>query len=150
MLDIISRGRVSYILRLGYRPEEFEHFGVDMRTRGRLADEKLALLRKLLSGETVFDGRRINVTPPPHTEGGPTLMWGGGAVAAARRAGRYGLGMLGNGMSIPACRRHTNPPPTRRTRARADLPPDRTPPLGVFVADDVDRAWDEIGRLPTT
>src|ERR1700709_1181883 len=39
VLDIISKGRASYILALGYRPEEFEHFGVDMRTRGRLADE---------------------------------------------------------------------------------------------------------------
>jgi alkanesulfonate monooxygenase SsuD/methylene tetrahydromethanopterin reductase-like flavin-dependent oxidoreductase (luciferase family) len=56
VLDIISKGRASYILALGYRPEEFEHFGVDMRTRGRLADEKLALLRELLSGEAIFDG----------------------------------------------------------------------------------------------
>ncbi len=24
------------------------------------------------------------------------MLWGGGTVAAARRAGRYGLGMLGN------------------------------------------------------
>ena len=92
VLDIISKGRASYILALGYRPEEFEHFGVDIRTRGRLADEKLALLRELLSGEAIFDGRRINATPPPHTAGGPMLMWGGGSVAAARRAGRYGLG----------------------------------------------------------
>ena len=67
-----------------------------MRTRGRLADEKLALLRELLSGEAMFEARRINTTPPPHTAGGPMLMWGGGSVAAARRAGRYGLGMLGN------------------------------------------------------
>ena len=50
MLDIISKGRASYILALGYRPEEFEQFGVDMRTRGRLVDEKLALLRELLIG----------------------------------------------------------------------------------------------------
>ena len=65
--------------------------------RGRLADEKLPLLRRLLAGETVVhDGRRITVTPRPQTPGGPGLMWGGGTLAAARRAGRYGLGMLGN------------------------------------------------------
>ena len=29
VLDIISNGRVSYMIGLGYRPEEFEMFGVD-------------------------------------------------------------------------------------------------------------------------
>ena len=97
VLDIISNGRASYILALGYRPEEFEHFGLAVGDRGRLCDEKLALLRRLLAGETVVqDGRRITVTPRPLTAGGPGLMWGGGTLAAARRAGRYGLGMLGN------------------------------------------------------
>lgn len=145
VLDIISRGRASYILALGYRPEEFEHFGVDIRTRGHLADQKLALLRELLSGETVFDGRRINATPKPHTAGGPMLMWGGGRVAAARRAGRYGLGMLGNanidGMHQAyeeACRKHGHQP------GPIYLPHRETPSV-CFVADDVDHAWDEIG-----
>src|SRR5271167_75061 len=97
VLDILSNGRASYILALGYRPEEFEHFGLAVSDRGRLADEKLALLRRLRAGEmVVHDGRRIAVTPRPLTAGGPGLMWGGGTVAAARRAGRYGLGMLGN------------------------------------------------------
>jgi alkanesulfonate monooxygenase SsuD/methylene tetrahydromethanopterin reductase-like flavin-dependent oxidoreductase (luciferase family) len=145
VLDIISKGRASYILALGYRAEEFEHFGVDMRTRGRLADEKLALLRELLSGEAEFEGRRINTTPPPHTEGGPTLLWGGGSVAAARRAGRYGLGMLGNanveGMHEAyhdACHQHGHEPGPIYL-------PDRDTPSVCFVADDVDKAWDEIG-----
>ena len=35
VLDIISKGRASYILALGCRPEEFGHFGVDIRKRGR-------------------------------------------------------------------------------------------------------------------
>ena len=146
VLDIISKGRASYILALGYRPEEFEHFGVDMRTRGRLVDEKLALLRELLSGEAVFEGRRINTTPPPHTVGGPMLMWGGGTVAAARRAGRYGLGMLGNA-NVPgmqeayaaACREHGHEP-------GPVFLPDRDTPSVCFVADDVDNAWNEIGK----
>jgi alkanesulfonate monooxygenase SsuD/methylene tetrahydromethanopterin reductase-like flavin-dependent oxidoreductase (luciferase family) len=145
VLDIISKGRASYILALGYRPEEFELFGVDMRTRGRLADEKLALLRELLSGEAIFEDRRINTTPPPHTEGGPMLMWGGGSVAAARRAGRYGLGMLGNanveGMQEAyqeACHKHGHEP-------GPIFLPDRETPSVCFIADDVEAAWDEIG-----
>ena len=51
VLDIISKGRVSYAFGIGHRPEEYEHFGVDMRRRGRLADEKLTQLRQLLTGE---------------------------------------------------------------------------------------------------
>jgi alkanesulfonate monooxygenase SsuD/methylene tetrahydromethanopterin reductase-like flavin-dependent oxidoreductase (luciferase family) len=147
ILDILSGGRASYILAIGYRPEEFEHFGLTLKDRGRLADENLPLLRRLLAGETVVhDGRRITVTPRPQTAGGPLLMWGGGSVAAARRAGRYGLGLLANGNAPgmqeayeAACREHGHQPgPT--------MLPDRDTPSVVFVADDVDRAWSELGE----
>lgn len=145
VLDIISKGRVSYILALGYRPEEFEQFGVDMRTRGRLVDQKLDLLRKLRTGPVDVDGRHIDVTPRPFTDGGPSLMWGGGSVAAARRAGRYGMGMLGNanveGMAqayAESSRQHGHEPGVIYL-------PDRDTPSVCFVADDVDKAWQEIG-----
>src|SRR6478736_1767493 len=83
LLDIISGGRVSVTFGIGYRPEEYQHFGLNIRRRGRLADEKLDLLRKLLSdAHVVHDGRHIAVTPRPHTTGGPTLMWGGASLAA--------------------------------------------------------------------
>lgn len=74
------------------------------------------------------------------------LMWGGGSVAAARRAGRYGLGMLGNanveGMTEAyqeACREHGHEP-------GPIFLPGRETPAVCFVADDVDEAWDEIGQ----
>ena len=73
------------------------------------------------------------------------LMWGGGTVAAARRAGRYGLGMLGNanvaGMQEAyqeACREHGHQP-------GPVFLPERDTPVVCFVADDVDKAWDELG-----
>src|ERR1700754_4173240 len=34
VLDIISKGRVSYAFGVGHRPEEYEHFGIDMDGRG--------------------------------------------------------------------------------------------------------------------
>jgi alkanesulfonate monooxygenase SsuD/methylene tetrahydromethanopterin reductase-like flavin-dependent oxidoreductase (luciferase family) len=147
VLDLLSAGRASYVLALGYRPEEFEHFGLAVRDRGRLVDEKITLLRRLLAGETVeHEGRRITVTPRPYTAGGPALMWGGGTLAAARRAGRYGLGMLANAnidglrdAYEAACRQHGHQPgPT--------FFPDRNTHSVCFVADDVDRAWAEIGQ----
>src|ERR1700743_2618573 len=71
VLDILSAGRTSYILALGYRPEEFEQFGLSLKDRGRLADEKLGLLRRLLGGETGVDGGGgITATPHPHTTRG--------------------------------------------------------------------------------
>jgi len=147
VLDILSGGRASYILALGYRPEEYEIFGLELGDRGRLADEKLSLLRRLLAGETVVhDGRRITATPHPQTAGGPGMMWGGGTLAAARRAGRYGMGMLANA-NIPgmrdayeeSCRKHGHAPGVA-------FFPDRSTPSVTFVADDLDRAWSELGE----
>ncbi len=146
VLDIMSNGRVSYILGLGYRPEEFEMFGVDMKQRGRIAEEKLQLLLEARTGEPfVYQGRRIHVTPPPVTPGGPAVMWGGGSIAAAERAGRYGLGFLAQS-DLPgmleayeeSCREHGHEP------GMTSLP-SRDTPTTQFVADDVDRAWDELG-----
>lgn len=108
LLDVISRRRAIYVLGLGYRPEEFEHFGLDAAQRGRLADDKVELLRQLLTGRPVsHHGRHIVVSPPPRTPGGPVLMWGGASLAAARRAGRYGLGLLANGST--SCTRRNSP-----------------------------------------
>ncbi|MCP6768937.1 hypothetical protein NL529_29240, partial [Klebsiella pneumoniae] len=54
--------------------------------------ENLALLLRAVKGEPFeHEGRRIHVTPPPATPGGPRIAWGGGSKPAARRAGRYGL-----------------------------------------------------------
>jgi alkanesulfonate monooxygenase SsuD/methylene tetrahydromethanopterin reductase-like flavin-dependent oxidoreductase (luciferase family) len=147
VLDIISNGRVSVIFGIGYRPEEYEHFGLDIHRRGRSADEKLDMVRKLLSGEpVVHEGRRIVVTPSPPTPGGPTLMWGGASLAAARRAGRYGLGLLANG-GEPGMREAYEAAAMEHGRQPGPvLLPDRDTPTVVFVAENVDRAWDEIGE----
>lgn len=147
VLDHISAGRASYVFGIGYRAEEFEHFGVPLSDRGRLADEKLGILRRLLAGEEVeHDGRRMKVTPHPRTPEGPMMMWGGASVAAARRAGRNGLGLLANGV-VPgmkeayeqACRQNGFEPGFM-------LLPERDAATNCFVAEDVDAAWDEIGE----
>jgi alkanesulfonate monooxygenase SsuD/methylene tetrahydromethanopterin reductase-like flavin-dependent oxidoreductase (luciferase family) len=146
VLDIISQGRVGYVLAMGYRPEEFEHYGLDRARRGAIVDEKFSVLRQALSGQPfVHDGHRTHVTPPPLTPGGPEIMWGGGTVAAAKRAGRYGLGLSAQGNQPgmreayeASSREHGHEP------GRVSLPAtDKA--TTVFVADDLDGAWDEIG-----
>lgn len=146
VLDIISKGRVSYILGIGYRPEEYEHFGVDWHRRGRIAEEKLRLLVQLRAGAPIeIDGRRIHVTPPPYTPGGPVIRWGGHSIAAARRAGRFGLALQPNG-SVPGLRDAYED--ASRAHGHEPLPltiPPKDTPAVVFVADDVDAAWTELG-----
>ena len=147
VLDLISNGRAGYVFGLGYRPEEYQHFGLDLKSRGRIADEKLGLLRRLLAGEEVHhEGRRIKVTPAPLSPQGPLMLWGGGSLAAARRAGRYGLGYLAQGDAPgsqeayeEACRAHGHEP-------GMTLLPNRDTPSVCFVAPDVDLAWDELGE----
>jgi alkanesulfonate monooxygenase SsuD/methylene tetrahydromethanopterin reductase-like flavin-dependent oxidoreductase (luciferase family) len=146
VLDIISKGRVSYAFGIGHRMEEYEHFGVDPRGRGKLADESLALLRTLLRGDPVdHEGRRIHVTPRPATSGGPHMWIAGGSRAAARRAARYGLGFISQAAS-PALKEFYE----IECRANGFEPglaqfPVVGAPTTVFVADDVDAAWQELG-----
>lgn len=147
VLDHISAGRATYVFGIGYRAEEYAHFGLSLSDRGRLADEKLGLLRRLLAGEeVVHGGRRMKVTPRPRTPEGPMMSWGGASLAAARRAGRNGLGLLANG-GVPgmqdayesACRENGFEPGFM-------LIPETDAATNCFVADDVDAAWDEIGK----
>lgn len=146
VLDHISAGRASYVFGIGYRAEEYDHFGLSLSRRGRIADEKLSVVRRLLGGEVVVaDGRRMVATPNPSTPGGPTILWGGASLAAARRAGANGLGLMANG-EVPgmreaydeACRNNGHEP-------GFVLLPQRDTVTNCFIADDVDAAWDEIG-----
>ncbi len=71
VLDHISAGRARYVFGIGYRAQEFDHFGLSLSDRGRLADEKLKILRRLLAGEEVeHDGSRMKVTPSPRNRKG--------------------------------------------------------------------------------
>ncbi|HNM85395.1 MAG: LLM class flavin-dependent oxidoreductase [Mycobacterium sp.] len=146
VLDNLSNGRVHYAFGIGHRPEEYAHFGVDVHRRGRIADENLALLLRLLTGEPVdVDGRRIHVTPAPATKGGPRIMIAGGSTAAARRAGRHGLGFIA----------YTDAPGLKEAFEAESIAhgyrpgpaqfPDGRSPTAVFVTDDADAAWNEIG-----
>ncbi len=146
VLDIISGGRVSYIVAIGYRPEEFEHHGADFKRRGRLVEDQLALLLKAKTGEPFeHEGRRIHVTPAPITLGGPMVMWGGGSPPAAKRAARFDLGFLaqGGGPDLEAiyndeCRANGREP-------GFCIVPSLDMATTIFVSDDLDTAWDEIG-----
>jgi alkanesulfonate monooxygenase SsuD/methylene tetrahydromethanopterin reductase-like flavin-dependent oxidoreductase (luciferase family) len=149
VLDLISRGRVSYAFGIGHRRSEYELFGIDMSTRGRVANETLAVLGPLVRGESVeYRGRTIRVTPPCGSPTGPMVLIAGGSKAAARRAGTFGLGFISQTDSPglkefyeEQCRVHGHEPGIIQF-------PILGAPTAVFVASDkqaVDAAWDALG-----
>ena len=146
VLDIISGGRVSYTMAVGYRPEEFEHHGADFGRRGRLVDEQLALLLRAKTGEPFeHAGRRIHVTPAPVTPGGPMVLWGGGSPAAARRAGRFGLGFFAQGGGPELEQVYAEAARAAGHEPGMCMIPPTDMATTVFVADDLDAAWAELG-----
>ena len=147
VLDLISRGRVSYVVGIGYRDEEFDLFGVDRRGRGKLVEDRIRLLRQLWTGDTVgYDGRAVAVTPLPYSKGGPMLAYGGGTAAAAERAGRLGLYFMANSADSSLETVYREAAEKAGVRALGCRLMDPAMPLTVFVADDPDRAWAEIGE----
>jgi alkanesulfonate monooxygenase SsuD/methylene tetrahydromethanopterin reductase-like flavin-dependent oxidoreductase (luciferase family) len=146
VLDVMSRGRVIYVAGLGYRPEEYAMFGHSLAERGRRMDECLTVLQRAWTGEEFeYDGRTVRVTPQPTTPGGPLLLYGGGSPAAARRAARFGLGFYAQAWAPDLedtyhaeCARLGRPPGICMLPARGNA-------TTIFVAEDVDRAWREIG-----
>ncbi len=146
VLDILSNGRVSYVGGIGYRPEEYGMHGVDFHRRGAIAEEHLGVLLQAKTGQPFeYQGRTVQVTPAPVTPGGPSVAWGGGSVPAARRAARFGLDFISESGDPELrvayeeeCRAHGREP------GSCMLPPRETPSV-VFVAEDVDRAWEELG-----
>jgi alkanesulfonate monooxygenase SsuD/methylene tetrahydromethanopterin reductase-like flavin-dependent oxidoreductase (luciferase family) len=146
VLDLVSAGRVSYVLAIGYRPEEYAAFGRDFASRGKRMDDCLAALRQAWTGEPFeYEGRTVRVLPRPATRSGPPCLLGGGSPAAVRRAARLGLGMVlqGGDASLAAlyraeCERHGTTP------GAFILPPPDTV-TSAFVAEDVDAAWERLG-----
>jgi alkanesulfonate monooxygenase SsuD/methylene tetrahydromethanopterin reductase-like flavin-dependent oxidoreductase (luciferase family) len=146
VLDILSSGRISYVLGLGYRPEEYAMFGVSMKGRGRRMEELVRVLRRAWSGEPfAFEGRPVHVTPRPATPGGPPMLMGGSTPAAIRRAARCGLGIQPQ-KGDPALETLYR---EACALARTEPGPCIIPPTDLvtcaFVAEDPDCAWQELG-----
>jgi alkanesulfonate monooxygenase SsuD/methylene tetrahydromethanopterin reductase-like flavin-dependent oxidoreductase (luciferase family) len=146
VLDILSNGRISYVGGVGYRPSEYEMYDVDYHKRGALAEKNLALLLRAVKGAPfTHEGRHIHVTPGPVTPGGPKIAWGGGSIPAAKRAGRYGLDFFGQ-------KEHAELRTAYEAEAKAHghspgrcILPSPKNASTVFVSNDVDAAWKELG-----
>ena len=83
----------------------------------------------------------------PHrcTPGGPAIAWGGQSVAAARRAARFGLGFLAQTDGDELAAAYRDECAAQGREAGHMHPAEPRHPATMFVADDVDRAWAELG-----
>ena len=85
-LQKLSNGRLVLGMGVGGRHDDFEASGVPMDQRGKWLDEALAEMRAIWGGE-----RSIG---PDVRDNPPTVILGGGAEAAFRRAAQYGDGWV--------------------------------------------------------
>jgi len=146
VLDHLSRGRVSHVVAIGYRPLEYAALGRNFARRGRTLEEHIALMRRAWTGEPFeHEGRRILVRPVPYTLPHPVLFCGGSSIAAARRAARLDLPFYPQRRD-KAVRDAYHDERTRLGLPRGQVIPPPTPPLYVFVSEDPEATWARIGE----
>lgn len=96
-VDVLTRGRLRLGVGIGWNNVEYEALGMDFHTRGRRAEEQVALLRALWTQEVVtFEGRWHRITEAginPLPVQRPIPIWmGGSAEAVLHRIARLADG----------------------------------------------------------
>lgn len=147
VVDVISQGRVQYTAGLGYRQEEYEQAGLDWKGRGKRMEHCLETLFAAWTGEPFeYEGRTVQVTPRPFSQPRPMMFYGGGSVAAAKRAAR---------LDMPLFAQHGDPDVAQAYQEQRQelglepgmaLAPPEEGPGTIFVSRDPDRTWDRIGE----
>jgi alkanesulfonate monooxygenase SsuD/methylene tetrahydromethanopterin reductase-like flavin-dependent oxidoreductase (luciferase family) len=133
LVDTMSRGRLHTTVGLGYRSVEYDMLGVGFTERGRLMDSAVEGMLSVWSDTGCYTR--------PH----PPLYIGGGARVTARRAARFGL-PLSLADHLPEVADYY-----RELSAQAGTPPLVIMPGPInrgmiYLHDDPDRAWAELGR----
>lgn len=96
-LDVLCGGRLMLGLGMGYRPMEFDGFGLSKRTRGKRLVEMMKIIREATSKDVFsYDGefhtyRNVRLHPTPLQRPIPIWLCGRTSLNAARRAGAAGF-----------------------------------------------------------
>jgi probable F420-dependent oxidoreductase len=97
-LDLISDGRFTLGVGVGYLKREFAALGVDFDERGDLFDEALEVIRGIWTTDDFsYEGRHftasgITAHPRPVSRPHPPIWIGGNTAAARRRVATHGDG----------------------------------------------------------
>ena len=91
LLDVMTKGRMTLGIAIGYKPDEFTLYGVDLEKRGARFEEQLAIVKGLWTEERLtFNGRYYTVEgrlePKPLTRPHPPIWIGGWGDLTLRRA----------------------------------------------------------------
>jgi alkanesulfonate monooxygenase SsuD/methylene tetrahydromethanopterin reductase-like flavin-dependent oxidoreductase (luciferase family) len=98
MVDLLSEGRLTLSVSMGYNDAYWRQFGIDGRQRMSRFDESLEILKRAWSGEPFnYHGERfaldnVRCTPLPFQAGGPPLWIGGESPKQLSRAARLAEG----------------------------------------------------------
>jgi probable F420-dependent oxidoreductase len=97
-LDLLSDGRFTLAVGVGYLKREFMALGVDFDERGKLFEEALEVIRAIwTSNDFSYEGGHfkasgITAHPRPVTKPHPPIWIGGNTAAARRRVATFGDG----------------------------------------------------------
>ena len=99
-LDVLTGGRLTVGLGIGWMPQEYAAAGVPLARRGARMEEYVRCLHALWTQDPVeFAGEfytvpRAHSGPPPLQQPHPPVLLGGAAEPALRRAGRLAEGWI--------------------------------------------------------
>ena len=141
LVDNMSRGRLHTTVGLGYRTVEYDSLGVDFSQRGKLMDSLVERMLSVWSGADPDGAVGTGTWTKPH----PPLYVGGGARATARRAARFRL-PLSLADHLPDIAAYY-----RELCSDAGIKPLILMPGPInrgmiFLHEDPDRAWAELGE----
>jgi probable F420-dependent oxidoreductase len=100
-LDVLSGGRFTLGVGIGWSAEEFEALGIPFEGRGRRTAEYVAAIRRLWADDVAsFDGdfvrfTQVRVNPKPVRDRKLPIVVGGTSDAALRRVAAFGDGWYG-------------------------------------------------------
>src|SRR5437773_9015534 len=147
-LDVLSGGRLTLGVGVGWLAEEFQAVGIDFQTRAARTRECVRALRTLWTEtEPEFHGRffsfgPVRFEPKPVQKPHPPIVFGGESAAALRRAAALGDGWYGVGHTPETAGNQVNRLQRLLAEAgRADAPFEVTVSHGggALTADDVAR-----------
>ncbi len=146
VVDLLSRGRLSFIAGMGYREVEYHIANKPFAERGAWMDHVLETLLAAW-GDAPFDykGQTIDVTPKPYTRPHPMFLVGGMSKPAARRAARLGL-PFAPPVAMPELEAYYYEQLAAHGQEGGFV---FSPPEDFsvwFVDEDPDRAWAELGH----
>ena len=145
-VDVLSGGRMTLGIGVGWNDVEFEALGENFRDRGRRSEEQIEVMRRLWTESSVdFRGKwhhipAAGINPLPVQR--PIPVWiGGQAERVLHRAARIGEGWL------PMGKARDNAASLDRLRSHLAAEGRGSDPFAIVpVVDLHDQGWDDLAR----